>query len=275
MSKQSVSNKATKSKFVRPITAWMGVLALCLALVTFMSNRTELAEAYERVTCGKACPSLTADELRVNVIKAYLHHCLNVIIERHDYGGNDQLALLPVNLTAQSLAQGIKDSTLLATLTSNALLIQTHVQIDALEPSFLATHPSIAVYSLFHREAEVIPMWSIQPVSPQEVQPYAFQTSRKLIGRWERLRGYGQHFFWITEYWGLSLACCDGKGDKNETSTVWRLKRNSLKMIQAVRPQVFAVSDRGAILFWKYEGEDVLSFRIGLSTQKPTFKETP
>ena len=280
MSQQPEPNKATKPKFVRPITVWMGVLALCLALITFMLNRTELAEAYERVTCGKACPSLTAEELRVNVIKAYLHYRLNVIINWRDYGHSESLALLPVDLTAESLAQGIQDSTLLATLTTNGLLLQTHAQIDALEPSVLVTHPSITKYSLYLREAEVIPMRSIRPASPQEMQAFlqVYPAGLRRIGRWERLRGYGQHFFWISEYWGLSLACCDGKGDENEASTVSWLKLSSLKSIQAKRSGVFAVSDRGAIFFWQSAGENglSLSYRIFRSPrQQPTFKEIP
>jgi len=256
MSKQPVPNKATKSKFVRPMATWVSILTLCLALGAFLWNRAELAEAYERVTCGKACPSLTADELRLKVIKAYLHHRLNMNTERLEFASREQLVLLPVHLTAESLAQGIKESTLLATLTSNALLIQTHAQIDALAPSVLDTHPSIAVYSLSYREATVIPIQSIQPIRLQDIDPSLepYVAAARRIGRWERLRGYGEHFFQVTEYWGLNLSCCDGQGDHQGLSPAW-FKKNSQQTIQSNRPWIFAVSDRGAILLWKGMGE--------------------
>lgn len=256
MSQQPVPNKVTKSKFVRPIPAWVGALTLCLALFTFMSNRAELAEAYERVACGKACPSLTADELRLQVIKAYLHFKLKSRKKASDGGGNHELVLLPVNLNAQSLAQGLEDSTLLTTLTTNALLLQTHEEIDALGPSILSAHPLIAWYSLHHRTAEVVPIQSMQPIRLEDVDPSLAPhvAAARRIGRWERLRGYGEHFFQITEYWGLNLSCCDGQGDHQGLSPVW-FKKNSLQTIQATHPKVFAVSDRGAILLWEGMGE--------------------
>ena len=238
------------------MTVGMGVLAVCLALGAFMLNRAELAEAYERVTCGKACPSVTADELRLNVIKAYLHHKLDVNTARLEFASREQLVLLPVHLTAQSLAQGIEESTLLATLTSNALLIQTHAQIDALESSVLDAYPSIAVYSLSYRDAEVIPIQSIQPIRLQDVDPRLkpYVAVARRIGRWERLRGYGEHFYQVTEYWNLDLSCCDGLGDYGGTS-LYRRKKNSLDSIQSNRPWIFAVSDRGVILLWESMGE--------------------
>ena len=201
---------------------------------------------------------------------------LDINIERLEFASREQLVLLPVHLTAASLAQGINDSTLLATLTTNALLIQTHAQIEALESSVLATHPSIAEYSLSYRYATVIPIQSIQPIRLQDVDPSLepHVAAARSIGRWERLRGYGEHFFQVTEYGGLSLACCDGKGDENETSTVWWLKRNSLTNIQSTHPWIFAVSDRGVILFWEIPGENHLFYRL-LSTQPPTFKKHP
>jgi hypothetical protein len=256
MSKQPIFEKATKSKFVRLIPAWIGLLVVFLALGAFMSNRTESAEAYERVTCGKACPSLTAEELRLNAIKAYLHHKLDVNIERLEFASREQLVLLPAHLTAQSLAQGIKESTLLATLTSNALLIQTHAQIDALESNILDKHPSIAVYSSSYREATGMPTQSIQPIRLQDLDPSLepHVAAARRIGRWDRLRGYGEHFFQVTEYWGLNLSCCDGQGDHQGLSPAW-FKKNSLQTIQSTRPWIFAVSERGAILLWEGMGE--------------------
>lgn len=255
MSKQSVFNESTKSKFVRSIKVWMSVLALFSALGGFMSNRTELAEAYERVTCGKACPSLAAEELRLNVIKAYLHHRLSTTKTASD-GGGQKLFLLPVQLDAQSLAQGVRDETLVETLTTNTLLLSTHQEIDALDTNVFKTHPSIAWYSLQHREATVIPIQSIQPIRLQDVDPSLepHVAAARRIGRWERLRGYGEHFFQVTEYWGLNLSCCDGQGDRRGLSPAW-FKKNSLQNIQSTRPWIFAVSDRGAILLWEGMGE--------------------
>ena len=255
MSRQPISNKATKSKFVRPMTAWVSILTLCLALGAFLSNRTELAEAYERVTCGKACPSLTADELRFKVIKAYLHHRLSTTKTASD-GGGQKLFLLPVQLDAQSLAQGVKDETLLKTLITNTLLLDTHQKIDGLDTKVFKTHPSIAWYSLQHREATVIPIQSIQPIRLQDVDPSLepHVAAARHIGRWERLRGYGEHFFQVTEHWGLDLSCCDGLGDSGGVN-LYRRKKYSVDFIQSNRPWIFAVSERGAILLWEGMGE--------------------
>lgn len=261
MRKQLISNKAAKSKFVRPMTTWMSILVLCLALGAFLSNRTELAEAYEKVTCCKACPSLTAEELRLNVIKAYLHHRLSTTKTASD-GGGQKLFLLPVQLDAQTLAQGLQDETLLKTLTTNTLLLDTHQKIDALDTNVFKTHPSIAWYSLQHRKATVIPIQSIQPIRLQDVDPIVkpYEAVARHIGRWERLRGYGEHFFQVTEHWGLDMSCCDGLGDSGGTS-LYRRKKYSVDFIQSNRPWIFAVSDRGAILLW----EDDLGADTGLN----------
>jgi hypothetical protein len=268
MSKHPAPNKSVRSKFLHPLTIWVGVLTFCLVFGMFLSNRTELAEAYERVICGEACPSLTANELRLKAIKSYLHFKLKTRKKVSDGGGNHQLALLPVNLSALSLAQGIKDSTLLTTLTTGALLLQTREEIDLLEPSILRAYPSIAWYSLHHRTAEVIPTQSIQPIRLQDVDPSLkpLEAAARRIGRWERLRGYGEHFFQVTEYWDLNLSCCDGLGDFGGTSLDTR-KKSSLDSIKSNRPWIFAVSDRGGILLWEITAASPGPTYILLATQ--------
>ncbi len=284
MSKHPAPNKSVRSKFLHPLNIWVGVLTCCLVFGMFLSNRTELAEAYERVICGEACPSLTANELRLRTIKSYLHFKLKNRRKASDGGGNHQLALLPVNLSAQSLAQGIEDSTLLTTLTTSALLLQTPEEIDALELGILSAYPSIAWYSLHHRSAEVIPIQSIHPIRLQDVDPSLEprKATARRIGRWERRRGYGEHFFQINEYWNLDLSCCDGLGDYGGTS-LYKRKKSSLNSIQSNRPWIFAVSDRGAILLWEGMSESpgltyillaAQPYRLSPHQQLP-FKERP
>lgn len=266
----------------RPMAVWIGVIGFCLVLNAFISNRTELVEVYEHIKCGDACPVLTAEDLRFRVVKSYLHHRLSVNIKRLEFASREKLVLLPVNLNSQKLAQGFEDSTLLTTLTTNSMLLETHSQIDELKPSVLTIHPSIAEYSLSYRTAIVIPIESIRPIRLQDVdpslEPYAAAAQR--IGLWERMRGYGNHFFQITEYWPLDLSCCDGRGDYGGTS-LYKRKKSSLDSIRSNRPRILAVSNRGAILLWEGMGESSGLTYILLATepylllphQKLPFKE--
>lgn len=134
-----------------PVVAWVGITGVCVALGTLLSHRTELAEVCERALCGPACPALSAELLRRRVITSYLHILLDKRKAASDGLGYDQLALLPVRLDAQRLAQGQEAGTLLTTLTSQALQLNTHADIDALNPGTLAAYPTIAGLSLSYR----------------------------------------------------------------------------------------------------------------------------
>ena len=147
------------------LVKWVGMPLACWLLVFCISNRAELAETYERLKCGgDACPVLTAEELRWRFIKSYLHFVL--YDRRHDSEAKttDQLVLLPTQLNAQRLVKEIEDGTLLTTLKTNALPLNTHDDIDALTPNILIKYPSIAGISLSHRQAIVSLMQSIQPI---------------------------------------------------------------------------------------------------------------
>ena len=236
------------------------LLALMLSLLTGMglviSNRAEISEAVQVATCREPCPALAPKQLRLNVIKAFLHHLLESNIDRHDFGGDDQLVLLPRDMTAQGIALGIKNSTLLDTLTSHSTVLKTHAQIDALTVQAIAGESSIAVYSLPHRTAEITPTRGIHAASVSEVETYfrSHGADTPIVTSWERRRGYGQHFFWITPYWYISLVCCDGRGDQNGATPDWS-KRNDLLTLKSIRPRLMAVSHHGAILFRSDDGE--------------------
>lgn len=236
-------------------------LGLILGIRWIWLNRAEIVEAFEASTCRVSCPSLTAEQLRLQVVKAYLHILLDTNIEMHDPGGNYQLALLSRDMTAQDMARSITDATLLDILTANATILGSHAQIDALNIDSLVHDPSIATYSLVHRVAQIIPTQSIQKASATEVENYfrAYKTGAPTFSWWVRMRGYGQQFFWINQYWELSLACCDGRGEKNGLSRDW-LNKNSLLDINSSRPQLMAVSNRGAILIRYHDGERFFLF---------------
>jgi hypothetical protein len=238
-------------------------LALIWGAVWSWSNRAEISEAFEVATCRVPCLALTPEQLRLQVIKAYLHRQLDRNIERHDIGGDYQLALVPRDVTAQDQAQGITDATLLAILTTNATVLGSYAQIDALGVESFAHDPSIAVYSLNHRRAQIIPTRSIRKASATEIKEY-FRTKRQTdempaFNFWQRWRGYGQHFFLINQYWEVSLACCDGRGDYSGYGLDW-LNANSLRDITTSRSQLISVSDRGAILVRYYDGEALIFF---------------
>jgi len=253
----------------RRLVKWIGIPFACWAAVFCISIRTELAEAYERIQCGgDACPALTAQELRFRFIKSYLHYMLNERKPSSDGCCYDQLVLLPINISTQSLMQEPEDATLLTTLIANALPLKNHEDIDDLTPSVLVTHPSIAGISRSQRDALIIPMQSMQPIHLEDVDvdytkrnPY--EEVARQIGRWERLRGYGKHFFEVTEYWGVDISCCDGKGRHRNEGVVER-KRRSIDRIQSkpLDALVLAASDRGNILFWedeRAENSDILT----------------
>lgn len=99
-------------------------------------------------------------------------------------------------------------------------------------------------------------MSSFQPIRLDEIDPRyrPSEAAEEHIGRWERLRGYGQHFFKINEYDYLDLSCCDGRGDYGGTSLEQR-KLKSLEHIRTNGQLVLAVSLRGDILKWEGHGE--------------------
>ncbi len=242
----------------RRLAGWVGIPLTCWAVVLFISNRTELAEAYAHIKCGNACPALTAQELRWRFIKSYLHYALDRRKPASDGWGYDQLVLLPVNLNAQSLVQGLENATLLTTLTTNALPLKTHEAIDALTPNVPAAYPSIAGISLSYRHAVVIPLQSIQPIRLENVDadytPYdPHKEVTRRIGRWEKLRGYGKHFFEVTEYWGLDLSCCDGTGTRKNEESLAERKKKGINYLQSHSKDawVLASSDRGNLLLWE------------------------
>lgn len=238
------------------------LLGLMLAVGAIWSQRAKIVEAIKVETCGTPCPPLAPEQLRLQVVKAYLHRQLASHIERHDTGGNHQLALLPLDVTRQDMARSISDSTLIALLTTNATILGNHAQIDALNVDSLAQDPSIAIYSFARSKVGIVPTKSFRQATAAEVDGY-FQGQGRTGGvpdfsSWERWRGYGQHFFWIT-HWSADLACCDGRGDHGGISLYQRTK-NSLLALESVRPQLMGVSDRGELHLREYEGEELLYY---------------
>ena len=238
------------------------LLVLMLAIGGIWSHRAKMVEAIKVETCRTPCPPLAPEQLRLQVIKAYLHRQLAYNIEWHGAGGNRQLALLPLDVTEHDMARSITDSSLLALLTTNATILGSHAQIDALSVDSLAQDPSIAIYSLPHRDVGVIPTRRLRQASAAEVEGYFHAPGRTggrpALSSWERWSGYGQHYFWIT-YWSANLACCDGRGEYQGMSR-YRWTNNSLLAIQSVHPWLMGVSDRGELHLRDYDGEELLYY---------------
>ncbi len=245
----------------RRLVKWVCIPLASWALVFCMSNRAELEEAYERIQCGgDACPALTAQELRWRFIKSYLHYMLNQRKPSSDGCCYEQLVLLPIDFNTQSLMQESEYVTLLTTLIANALPLKTHHDIDALTPDASIKYPLIAGISRSQRDAVVIPMQSIQPIHLEDVDadytkrnPY--EEVARHIGSWERMRGYGKHFFEVTEYWGVDLSCFDGKDKRGNEGSFVKPRRRSIDHIQPkpLDALILAASDRGNILLWEDE----------------------
>jgi uncharacterized protein (DUF2164 family) len=230
-------------------------LTLIWGVVWTLSNRAEISEAFEVATCRAPCLALKPDQLRLQVIKAYLHRELERNIELNDGSEMFQLALVPRDMTAQDMAQGIRDASLLGILTSDTSVLKTHAHIDALNIESLARHPSIAVYFLRLEYLDITPTRSIRKASMAEVENYFRAGGAPAISSWERQRGYGGHFFWLTD-WYVDVACCDGHVDSDGRSS--RRKNDSLGDIESDRPRLMAVSNRGVILIRYYDGESFI-----------------
>lgn len=253
----------------RPFAIWIGLPGLCLATAAFTSHHAGLAEAWEQARCGPQCPPLPAEELRVRAIKSYLHILLDLRTPASDGLGYDQLLLLPAHLDAQGLVQGLYDATLLTTLTAGAQPLATHAAIDALHGDALASYPTVVGLSLAHRTALVVPLVGMRPLGPQGLreregvapgQPIHPGVADR-IGRWERLRGYGGHFFELTEYRDLDLSCCIERGPGTSRANARQRMQYGLQRIAATRPQAIAVSNRGQVLLWR----DDLGEKSGMS----------
>ena len=137
----------------------------------------ELTEAFQAQTCRTPCPALTPAQLKAQVLKTYLHLQLDLNAERRDSSGAYQLALIARELTAQDLALAVNQGTLLGTLTSAEVRIESHAQIDALPLARLTAPATLLNYSLQQREAVVVPTGSVRPASLSEAEA-RFRDSR-------------------------------------------------------------------------------------------------
>jgi len=190
------------------------------------------------------------------VIKAYLHLLLDNAFEISKNGGNGQLIILPIELRAHDVEEAIRELNLSSIIAKSGLHLRSHEQIERLSAESLQTYQTTAVYSSPHRQAMITPIQLIRPaVMPGDWDPWQLQLIEQIeFSHWERMRGYGRHFFWIIEYRNLSLACCDGRGSENGLSLDW-LNQNSLKNIKSSKARLLAVSSRGDILIRQY-GDD-------------------
>ena len=247
------------------------LLPLLVSMVWMISNREEVVEVFHETTCSASCPALPAEQLRLQVIKAYLHRQLNSSIERRGAGGYYQIALLPRDFTKEDIKQEIQNEALVRTLTTNATVLTTQAQIDALSIETFSNNPSIAFYSLSRRKAQIIPTRSIQTTTLADIEEFLSRRNNQRWrdaeeywsnrdtqrGRvrldpltwWELQRGYGRHFFWVTNYAFLDLGCCDGLGDESKNgSSPHKSKKESLLNLKSDNRYFMFVSNRGAIL---------------------------
>ena len=252
-----------KMKLVSDCAARGRKLLLILALPCLLvgvawiaANYDEVVETFHEATCAEPCPALSLEQLRLQVIKAYLHNKLESSTESLAAGGYMQIVLLQRDFTKEDLKEQIEKGALVRTLTTNAVVLKTHGQIDALSTATFTYHPTIALYSLSRRKAQIIPTRSIQATTQFDIEQYVSNRTTQR-GRfhippftwWEKQRGYGQYFFWIVEYPFLDLGCCDGLGDQSQNgSNPHKSKRQSLLSLEYENKHFMFISNRGRIL---------------------------
>lgn len=197
----------------------------------------------------QACPELSDSALRERVIKSYLHTKLEENASRAYAGGSDQLVLLPMPADALDLMREVEEETLLKSLHANALLLRTHAEIDLLDAEVINAYSAIANYSLNHRNVDVIPLKSFQRASENDIarHQYLYKRSPPVFDDLETTRGYGRKFYWIQEFGGISLACCDGLERNDGTNKRWH-KDYSIVNLSKIRPQILSITDGGGIL---------------------------
>jgi hypothetical protein len=238
----------------------LGWTVTCAALTLFgfsCSPSSEQRDWISEAECANStCPALSEADLRERVIKSFLHMRLAMNLERRDGGGGDLLVLLPAKVTAARLESAIERATLLDLLGAEALVLRTHVQIEALTVAVLDAHHVIASYSMNHREADIVSLDGFRSVSPDELSAYLSANGKQYpkFDVSELQRGYGRQFFWIQEFNRLGLQCCDGRGSLGGLSIRWH-KQNSTLNIRGSRPKMLSITARGGILSRGDEGD--------------------
>jgi hypothetical protein len=211
------------------LSKWLAVILICWSLIWIGNHRTELSETYERFKCGgDTCPALTANELRWRFIKSYLHFKLTDKKQDSEAKTTDRLVLLPIALDAQRLIKEIENDTLLATLATQSLPLKNHEDIDALTPDALVQYQSLVWIPESRHRAAITNLQGIKPIqinalNLSDTKHDLYKEVARRIGRWEELRGYGQHFFVAPESWSVELACCDNRflSKKEERSNIF------------------------------------------------------
>ena len=171
------------------------VLLFPVAAIWVWTHRTEIAEVSQAALCLKPCEPLAPEELRLRVIKAYLHRQLDTNAARFSGGSrNWKLVLLSSDMTKEQARQSIEGGTLLSLVTTDTTVLSSHSQIDALTVDALLHNPSIAIYSLLHREVDIVPTRSIRVAGASEVETHFRAPARRgplTFSSWEIRRGYG------------------------------------------------------------------------------------
>ena len=242
---------------------WLRKTFLALALLSALigaglvvSNHDEIIEAFQQAACGASCPELPPEQLRLQVIKRYLHNQLASSIESRSAGGYYEIAILQRDLTREDIQQEIQNETLVRTLTTNATIFTSYEQINALRIDAFVNHPTIAFYSLSRRDVRIIPTRSIQATTQNKIEE--FQSNRGIwqgkyyippFTWWEKQRGYGRYYFEMANFSRLDLGCCDGLGDTSKNgSTPHKSKKESLLNLKSDSKYFMFISNRGAIL---------------------------
>ena len=178
--------------------------------------------------------------LRGRVIRNYLKLELKNGDERRKNGATIKLLLIQGDLSRESLRQMLLMRSLPAWLSSSVKNLSTVEQIDALSDEELTHDLVFANHDVWGRDLAVIPASSIQSMP----RPSNFVDDLD-----ELRRGFGSTFFSITQFWGLSLACCDGLSDNREDEL--RALNNALNNVNVTQSRFLVSSLCGDILVRK------------------------
>lgn len=241
------------------------VIAALAAVVAISASQLTVVRVWWLQQTAPDCPGqFTADELRVQVIKAYTKMQLAYNLEGRKQGPIYELALVPSTFDVEAIKRALRDRTLMSAVMSGRFIVPNAKAVDALDATSLGDNVTLASYSTLHRALRVTSLASIRAATAAEVQAELLRRDYKesfQLSAEEAAQGFGAAYFWIDAIPWVSLSCCDGLGDLNGLSPDWHIE-NYLKTLRtAVTRRFIVVNSCGEILERSekhFENDDVL-----------------
>lgn len=197
-------------------------------------------------SCQPDARPLSAHALRAQVIRNQLHLLLQSNVAFREMGSPRRVLLIRGDVNRESLEKMVVNHTLPAWLETADLILTSTQQIDAL-PDDLFDPPHVIVnHDINGRKVGAIPTHAIQRIPVPAL--FAFTPE-------EQSRRYGKYAFSTTQFWFVSLVCCDGKGPYQGLDEAWHFS-DTLRNLKFETNRFFAASACGDILVRSYGDDD-------------------